>query len=56
MGDGRLGVTGDLVAKHVEEELDQGVEVATPRHQWVVVEIALALQPKQVNVTQRYAV
>ena len=49
---GRLGTIGALVAKRVEEELDQEEEAATLHHHRNPVEIVLVLQPKQVNVTQ----
>ena len=56
MESGRLGVTGALVAKLAEEELDQEVEAATLHHHRDPVESALALQPKQVNVTKMLVV
>ena len=52
MENGRLGVTGDLVAKRVEEELDPEAEAAIPHHHQDQVEIALALEPKQVVAIQ----
>ena len=42
MGNGPPGVTGDLVANRMEEELDQEKEVATPHHHRETVEIVLA--------------
>ena len=53
MEDGRLGATGDHVAKRVEEERDPEAEAATPHHHLDQVEIALALEPKQVNAIQK---
>ena len=56
MGNGQLGVNGELVAKRVEEDLDQEAEAATPHHHREMEEIALVLQPKQSNVTQMLVV
>ena len=56
MESGRLGTTGALVVKRVEEELDQEEEAATLHHHRNPVETALVLQPKQVNVTQMLVV
>ena len=56
MGCGDSGAHSANAANLAEEELDQEVEAATLHHHRDPVESALALQPKQVNVTQMLVV